>query len=84
MVAILSISWSQCKLITFDLACFTNIIEVPIVLCENKSEDLDNYQGLHTIEHEMIPLINEFKEIEACILCSALEKINVNEVRDLL
>ncbi|KAL2313738.1 Mitochondrial Rho GTPase [Schizosaccharomyces pombe] len=74
-------NYSYERVSIFWLPYFRSLgVNVPIVLCENKSEDLDNYQGLHTIEHEMIPLINEFKEIEACILCSALEKINVNEL----
>ncbi|EPX71767.1 GTPase Gem1 [Schizosaccharomyces octosporus yFS286] len=74
-------NYSYERVSIFWLPYFRSLgINVPIVLCANKSEDLDNYQGLHSIEHEMVPLINEFKEIESCILCSALEKVNVNEL----
>ncbi|EEB06870.1 GTPase Gem1 [Schizosaccharomyces japonicus yFS275] len=55
-------------------------VNVPVVLCANKSEDIDNNQGLQLINHEMVPLMNEYKEIEACIRCSAAERINVNEL----
>lgn len=33
----------------------------------------------HPLEDEMIPIMKEFKEIQACIRCSALEHYNVNE-----
>lgn len=57
-------------------------VNLPIVLCANKSDLLSNYTSTKAQNsEEFIPLINEFKEIEACIRCSA--KVNYNVVEAL-
>jgi Ras family protein T1 len=64
-------------------------VNVPVVLCANKS-DLANGavpgaggNGATTaqvINDEMLPVMNEFKEIDSCIRTSAKEHHNINEV----
>ncbi|KAK6456179.1 rho-like GTPase [Scheffersomyces xylosifermentans] len=54
-------------------------VNLPIVLCANKS-DLLSKSSLKTQDaDEFIPLINEFKEIEACVRCSAKTNTNIVE-----
>ncbi|KAK6199579.1 rho-like GTPase [Scheffersomyces amazonensis] len=54
-------------------------VNLPIVLCANKS-DLIGKSTLKTQNSdEFVPLIKEFKEIEACIRCSAKTNSNVVE-----
>lgn len=57
-------------------------VNLPIVLCANKS-DLITSDSSTSVKiqnsDEFIPLINEFKEIEACIRCSAKSNYNVVE-----
>ncbi|KAG7841116.1 hypothetical protein KL942_002104 [Ogataea angusta] len=55
-------------------------VNLPIVLCNNKS-DLDELpnESESILNEELIPLLKEFKEIEACIRCSAKENYNVNQ-----
>ncbi|ABN67419.2 possible rho-like GTPase involved in secretory vesicle transport [Scheffersomyces stipitis CBS 6054] len=54
-------------------------VNLPIVLCANKSDLLpkDTLKTQNT--DEFIPLIHEFKEIEACVRCSAKANYNVVE-----
>ncbi|KIW04269.1 uncharacterized protein PV09_04571 [Verruconis gallopava] len=64
-------------------------VNVPVVLCANKS-DLANGSAssmgansastAHVINDEMLPVMNEFKEIDSCIRTSAKEHHNINEV----
>lgn len=56
-------------------------VSLPIVLCANKSDILDSSSGTAKQQNadEFIPLINDFKEIEACIRCSAKLNYNVSE-----
>lgn len=57
-------------------------VNLPIVLCANKSDLLaqDSSISMKTQNSdEFVPLINEFKEIEACVRCSAKENYNVVE-----
>ncbi|VEU23514.1 DEKNAAC104673 [Brettanomyces naardenensis] len=54
-------------------------VNLPIVLCNNQI-DLDKTVEPETVlTEEFIPLLREFKEIEACIRCSAKENYNVNQ-----
>ncbi|GMM28374.1 ERMES complex Ca(2+)-binding regulatory GTPase [Martiniozyma asiatica (nom. inval.)] len=54
-------------------------VNLPIVLCCNKA-DLDKSSSPLTIQQEeFVPVLREFKEIEACIRCSAKENYNVNQ-----
>lgn len=55
-------------------------VNLPIVLCANKSDILANEIPLKSQNSdEFIPLLNEFKEIEACVRCSAKNNDNVVE-----
>ena len=58
-------------------------VNVPVVLCANKSDLGPNNNGTSTaqiIEDEMLPVMAEFKEIDSCIRTSAREHHNINEV----
>ncbi|ORY98533.1 EF hand associated-domain-containing protein [Syncephalastrum racemosum] len=55
-------------------------VNVPAVLVGNKidlrGEDVTN----QSLEDEVIPIMNEFKEVETCVECSARQLLNVSEV----
>ncbi|KAI1374447.1 mitochondrial Rho GTPase [Hypoxylon crocopeplum] len=53
-------------------------VNVPVVLCANKSDLTDNTTS-QVVEDEMLPVMNEFREIDSCIRASAREHQNVNE-----
>ncbi|KAF2123547.1 mitochondrial Rho GTPase [Dothidotthia symphoricarpi CBS 119687] len=55
-------------------------VNVPVVLCANKSELLSNGPTSQVVTEEMLPVMNEFKEIDSCIRTSAKEHHNINEV----
>ena len=55
-------------------------VNVPVILCANKSDlAADTHIG-QVVEDEMLPLMAEFKEIDSCIRTSAREHHNINEV----
>lgn len=55
-------------------------VNVPVVLVGNKidtrGEDITN----ESLEEEILPIMNDFKEVETCVECSARSLINVAEV----
>jgi Ras family protein T1 len=55
-------------------------VNVPVVLCANKSDLVTNGSTATVVEDEMLPVMAEFKEIDSCIRTSAREHHNVNEV----
>jgi len=55
-------------------------VNVPVVLCANKSDLAASGTTAHVVEDEMLPVMAEFKEIDSCIRTSAREHHNVNEV----
>jgi Ras family protein T1 len=55
-------------------------VNVPVVLCGNKSDLTANGNTAQVVEEEMLPVMAEFKEIDSCIRTSAREHHNVNEV----
>ncbi|KAH7410753.1 mitochondrial Rho GTPase-like protein [Cadophora sp. MPI-SDFR-AT-0126] len=55
-------------------------VNVPVVLCANKSDLTTNGSTAQVVEDEMLPVMAEFKEIDSCIRTSAREHHNVNEV----
>ncbi|MCJ1230689.1 ERMES complex Ca(2+)-binding regulatory GTPase gem1 [Toensbergia leucococca] len=55
-------------------------VNVPVVLCANKSDLSANGNTAQVVEDEMLPVMAEFKEIDSCIRTSAREHHNVNEV----
>lgn len=54
-------------------------VNVPVVLCANKSDHPADGNSASVLEDEMLPLLVEFKEIDACIRSSAREHYNINE-----
>ncbi|KAI9794644.1 MAG: ERMES complex Ca(2+)-binding regulatory GTPase gem1 [Peltula sp. TS41687] len=55
-------------------------VSVPVVLCGNKSDLVQNGSTAQVVTGEMLPSMAEFKEIDSCIRTSAKEHHNVNEV----
>lgn len=55
-------------------------VNVPVVLCANKSDLSSNVNTDQVVEDEMLPVMAEFKEIDSCIRTSAREHHNINEV----
>lgn len=55
-------------------------INVPVVLCANKSDLQTTETTAQVVAEEMLPVMNEFKEIDSCIRTSAKEHHNINEV----
>ncbi|KAJ3041842.1 ERMES complex Ca(2+)-binding regulatory GTPase gem1 [Rhizophlyctis rosea] len=53
---------------------------VPVVLVGNKidlrGKDITN----ESLEEQIMPIMNEFKEVETCVECSAKQPLNVSEV----
>ena len=54
-------------------------VNVPVVLCANKSDLQTNGSTPQVVADEMLPVMNEFKEIDSCIRTSAKEHYNINE-----
>lgn len=54
-------------------------VNVPVVLCANKSDLAPASATSAVVEDEMFPVMGEFKEIDSCIRASAREHHNVNE-----
>ncbi|KAF2802511.1 mitochondrial Rho GTPase [Mytilinidion resinicola] len=55
-------------------------VNVPVVLCANKSDLQSSGTTPQVVSDEMVPVMNEFKEIDSCIRTSAKEHHNINEV----
>lgn len=55
-------------------------VNVPVVLCANKSDLTASATTAQVVEEEMLPVMAEFKEIDSCIRTSAREHHNINEV----
>ncbi|EXF80502.1 hypothetical protein COL5a_008273 [Colletotrichum fioriniae] len=55
-------------------------VNVPVVLCANKSDLTGEGNTPQVVEGEMLPVMSEFREIDSCIRSSAREHRNVNEV----
>ena len=55
-------------------------VNVPVVLCANKSDLSASSSTAQIIQDEMLPLMAEFKEIDSCIRTSAREHHNIIEV----
>ena len=55
-------------------------VNVPVVLCANKSDLAGQGTTPQVVEEEMLPVMAEFREIDSCIRTSAREHRNVNEV----
>lgn len=55
-------------------------VNVPVVLCANKSDLTSDGSTAQVFEEEMLPVMAEFREIDSCIRTSAKEHRNVVEV----
>ena len=55
-------------------------VNIPVVLCANKSDLSASTSTAQVVEDEMLPLMVEFKEVDSCIRTSAREHRNINEV----
>ncbi|KAK7422262.1 ERMES complex Ca(2+)-binding regulatory GTPase gem1 [Neonectria magnoliae] len=55
-------------------------VNVPVVLCANKSDLAGQGTTPQVVEEEMLPVMSEFREIDSCIRTSARDHRNVNEV----
>jgi mitochondrial Rho GTPase 1 len=72
--------YSYERVALFWLPYFRSLgVNVPVVLCANKSDLGAEGTEIQVIEEEMLPLMAEFKEIDSCIRSSAREHRNVNE-----
>lgn len=54
-------------------------VNVPVVVCANKSDLVRDSSTPQVVEEEMLPVMTEFREIDSCIRASAREHGNVNE-----
>uniref|UniRef100_A0A669D3D8 Mitochondrial Rho GTPase n=1 Tax=Oreochromis niloticus TaxID=8128 RepID=A0A669D3D8_ORENI len=72
-VASWCISSSYCLLI--NLLCGVDIFRVPLILVGNKS-DLVEHSSMETI----LPIMNQYSEIETCVECSAKNLKNISEL----
>ncbi|KAM5452817.1 ERMES complex Ca(2+)-binding regulatory GTPase gem1 [Microsporum audouinii] len=72
--------YSYERVALFWLPYFRSLgVNVPVVLCANKSDLLHEHGESQPIEEEMLPIMTEFKEIDSCIRSSARTHRNVNE-----
>lgn len=73
--------YSYERVALFWLPYFRSLgVNVPVVLCANKSDLSTNMSTAQVVEEEMLPVMAEFKEIDSCIRTSAREHHNINEV----
>lgn len=72
--------YSYERVLLFWLPHFRSLgVNVPVVLCANKSDLSTTTPAAQVVEEEMLPVMTEFKEIDSCIRCSARDHYNVNE-----
>ncbi|KAK0439836.1 P-loop containing nucleoside triphosphate hydrolase protein [Armillaria borealis] len=55
-------------------------VNVPVILVGNKIDLRGGEVTNEALEDEIIPIMNEFKEVETCVECSAKLPLNVSEV----
>ncbi|RKP07064.1 EF hand associated-domain-containing protein [Thamnocephalis sphaerospora] len=55
-------------------------VSVPVVLVGNKIDLRGNDVTNQSLEDDIIPIMNEFKEVETCVECSSRQPLNVSEV----
>jgi Ras family protein T1 len=58
-------------------------VNLPVVLVANKSDLVSEREMKRALSEEMVPVMQEFKEVESCVRCSAKARFNVNEVTHL-
>ncbi|KAJ3791164.1 P-loop containing nucleoside triphosphate hydrolase protein [Lentinula aff. detonsa] len=55
-------------------------VNVPVILVGNKIDLRGGEVTNEALEDEIVPIMNEFKEVETCVECSAKMPLNVSEV----
>lgn len=55
-------------------------VNVPVILVGNKIDLRGGEVTNEALEEEIVPIMNEFKEVETCVECSAKLPLNVSEV----
>lgn len=55
-------------------------VSVPVVLVGNKIDTRGANVTNEALEDEILPIMNDFKEVETCVECSARSQINIVEV----
>ncbi|CAA7261502.1 unnamed protein product [Cyclocybe aegerita] len=55
-------------------------VNVPVILVGNKIDLRGGEVTNEALEDEIVPIMNEFKEVETCVECSARLPLNVSEV----
>ncbi|KAG9719585.1 hypothetical protein KCU96_g22320, partial [Aureobasidium melanogenum] len=73
--------YSYERVALFWLPYFRSLgVNVPVVLTANKADLSKNVSTQQVVDEEMLPVMQEFKEIDSCIRTSAREHHNINEV----
>ncbi|KIK80370.1 hypothetical protein PAXRUDRAFT_833557 [Paxillus rubicundulus Ve08.2h10] len=66
---------------TFWLPHFRQLgVNVPVILVGNKIDLRGGEVTNEALEDEIIPIMNDYKEVETCVECSAKMPLNVSEV----
>ncbi|KAF8919048.1 EF hand associated-domain-containing protein [Mucidula mucida] len=74
-------SHSFVRIPTFWLPHFRQLgVNVPVILVGNKIDLRGGEVTNEALEDEIVPIMNEFKEVETCVECSAKLPLNVSEV----
>ncbi|KAF8580114.1 mitochondrial Rho GTPase [Ramaria rubella] len=69
------------RLPTYWLPYFRSLgVNVPVILVGNKIDLRGGEVTNQALEDEILPIMNEFKEVETCVECSARMPLNVSEV----
>lgn len=55
-------------------------VNIPVILVGNKIDLRGGHVTNEALEDEIVPIMNEFKEVETCVECSAKMPLNVSEV----
>ncbi|BGP51904.1 ERMES complex Ca(2+)-binding regulatory GTPase gem1 [Rhodotorula kratochvilovae] len=55
-------------------------VNVPVILIGNKIDLRDGQVTNQALEDEIVPIMQEYKEVETCVECSALLPLNISEV----
>ena len=80
LLLVYSDNYSYERVALFWMPHFRSLgVNIPVVLCANKSDLAKNGSTPQVVEDEMLPVMAEFKEIDSCIRTSAREHKNINE-----
>src|SRR2546423_798157 len=74
-------AYTSSRISLFWLPFFRSMgVNLPVVLVANKSDLVSEKEAKRVLSEEMVPVMQEFKEVESCVRCSAKARFNVNEV----